>query len=95
MIGNGPLEAFGELLDRTWQLKKNLDDGVSNASIDDMYRTGREAGALGGKLLGAGGGGFMLFYVPRERQAALREAMSAYYEIPFHINSGGSQIVHS
>ncbi len=94
LVGNQPLDKFGCLLDRTWELKKKLDTGVTNDSIDLMYRAGIEAGALGGKLLGAGGGGFMLFFVPAERQVSVRAALKDFYEIPFHINAGGSQIVH-
>jgi D-glycero-alpha-D-manno-heptose-7-phosphate kinase len=60
-----------------------------------MYEAAMAAGALGGKLLGAGGGGFMLFFVPEERQAAVRQALTGYYEVLFSINAAGSSIVHS
>ncbi|MGA2372143.1 MAG: hypothetical protein ACLPPV_15485 [Candidatus Korobacteraceae bacterium] len=95
LTGNEPLSAFGELLDRTWQEKRMLASGVSKPVIDKMYEDGRAAGALGGKLLGAGGGGFLLFFVPQENQAAVRNALANYYEIPFSINASGSGIIHS
>jgi len=95
LTGNGSLAGFGELLHETWVEKKQLDPGVSTPEIDRLYATGMAAGALGGKLLGAGGGGFMLFFVPPERQAAVRAALSGYHEVPFGINAPGSTIVHS
>ena len=95
LTGNAPLSEFGRLLDATWQEKRNLDTGVSSQQIDHLYDLGTANGALGGKLLGAGGGGFMLFFVPEEEQPRLRKALSGYYEIPFSINSFGSSIVHS
>ncbi|MFQ5502749.1 MAG: GHMP kinase, partial [Phycisphaerae bacterium] len=76
-ITNGnDFDHFGTLLDKAWALKKELTRGVSCTTIDDMYDAAMEAGALGGKLLGAGGGGFLLFYVPEERQARVRQALS-------------------
>ena len=95
MTGNQSLEAFGRLLDITWQEKRQLDPGVSNPEIDRMYATAMEGGALGGKLLGAGGGGFMVFFVPEERQASMRLCMQGYHEIPFSMNASGSSIIHS
>ena len=86
---------FGRLLDATWQEKRLLDPGVSNSDIDRLYRLGVEAGALGGKLLGAGGGGFMAFFVPDDRKVAVRAALREYYEIDFSIYAPGSSIVHS
>ena len=91
----GRFGEFGRLLDRTWQEKRTLDPGVSHPQIDLLYDLGMANGALGGKLLGAGGGGFMLFFVPEEEQPRLRKAMSKYYEIPFSIGAPGSSIVHS
>ena len=93
--GNGSLAAFGELLDETWREKRTLTPDVSAPGIDRMYEMALGAGALGGKLLGAGGGGFMLLFVPVERQARVREALGAYPEILFGINAPGSSIVHS
>lgn len=95
LTGGSSLSEFGMLLDATWQEKRLLDPGVSNSEIDALYDMGIGAGALGGKLLGAGGGGFMAFFVPRERQSAVRAALQNYHEIDFSINAPGSSIVHS
>lgn len=95
LTSNRSLSEFGSLLDQTWQEKRSLDPSVSPAAVDRMYETARSAGALGGKLLGAGGGGFMTFFVPLERQAELRAAMKDFHEITFAINASGSSIVHS
>lgn len=95
LSGNGSLSAFGDLLHRTWMEKRQLDPEVSNPQIDHMYDIAREAGALGGKLLGAGGGGFMLLFVPQELQEKVRTRMADYVEVPFHINMPGSRIIHS
>jgi D-glycero-alpha-D-manno-heptose-7-phosphate kinase len=95
LMSNQPLDLFGKLLDETWKEKRSLDKGVSCDEIDSMYERAVEAGALGGKLLGAGGGGFMLFFVPGEKQTAVRDALKGYYEIPFNLNSSGSRIIHS
>lgn len=89
------LSAFGELLDEAWRRKQALSPQVSSAPIDRMYQLARENGALGGKLLGAGGGGFMLLFVPPERQVLLRQALADYAEVTFRINAPGSYIVHS
>ena len=77
------------------KLKRSLTSQVSSSLIDSIYDRALKAGASGGKLLGAGGGGFMLFFVPVERQAAMRERMAHYPEIPFRINAHGSSIIHS
>lgn len=95
LTGNGSLAEFGRLLDATWQEKRALDPAVSAPPIDLLYRLAMDNGALGGKLLGAGGGGFMLFFVPDENQTRLRRALGGYHEIPFSINASGSGIVHS
>jgi D-glycero-alpha-D-manno-heptose-7-phosphate kinase len=95
LTGNQSLEVFGRLLNTTWQEKRQLDPGVSNPEIDGMYAKAMEGGALGGKLLGAGGGGFMVFFVPQERQATVRSRMQGYHEIPFSMNASGSCIIHS
>ena len=88
------LDDFGRLLHHTWELKRGIHAGISTDSIDAMYQKAREAGALGGKLLGAGGGGFLLFYVQRERQQAVRDALSDLMYIPFRFENGGTSIVH-
>ena len=88
------LDEFGRLLDYTWELKRGLSPIVSTNSIDDLYRKGKEAGALGGKLLGAGGGGFLVFYVNQEHRAAVKEAMSDLLYVPFRFETGGTRVVH-
>ena len=88
------LDDFGRLLDHTWQLKRRTGKGVSTDSIDGMYAAGIKAGALGGKLLGAGSGGFLVFYVDPERQQAVREAMAGILEIPFAFEDNGTQVLY-
>lgn len=90
---NRSLDEFGRLLHESWQLKRSLTTRISNPQLDDIYEAGIRAGALGGKLLGAGGGGFMLFYVPPDRRAALREALQHLLCIPFRFSTKGSEIV--
>ena len=89
------LSEFGYLLDQTWCEKRQLDETVSSVEIDGMYQLGISAGAIGGKLLGAGGGGFMLFFAPKDRHENIRNALAGYHEIDFHINAPGSTIIHS
>ncbi len=86
------LDDLGRLLHEGWELKKGMAQGISNEPIDRHYHAARQAGALGGKLLGAGGGGFLLFYVPQASQAAVREALPLR-EIPFRFESQGSRII--
>ncbi len=93
LTGEGPLDAFGELLDEAWRLKRSLSGSVSNSVVDELYQEARRAGALGGKLLGAGGGGFMVFYVPPEAQAAVRERLRSVIWVPFHFDHTGSQVI--
>jgi D-glycero-alpha-D-manno-heptose-7-phosphate kinase len=85
--------AFGDLLHETWQAKRSLSDQVSNAEIDALYERARAAGALGGKLTGAGGGGFLLLFVPPGRQGAVREALADRIPVPFEFEWAGSQII--
>lgn len=87
------LDDIGRLLHESWMLKRELADGVTSPHIDGIYEKARAAGALGGKLLGAGGGGFMLFFAPPERRQAIREALSNLIEVSFEIGSAGSRIV--
>jgi len=89
------LDEFGRLLDHTWKLKRGMAGGISTDSIDAMYKKGCDAGALGGKLLGAGGGGFLLFYVEPEKQENVRNAMEDLMYIPFRFEEKGTQIVHA
>jgi D-glycero-alpha-D-manno-heptose-7-phosphate kinase len=95
LTGNEPLSAFGELLHRTWEEKRRLSQAVTNPVIDGMYERALLAGALGGKLLGAGGGGFLLLFVPEERTDAVRQSLHDCYEVPFSINAPGSCVIHS
>lgn len=88
------LNEFGKLLDHTWKLKRQVGAAVSTDSIDGLYAKGIEAGALGGKLLGAGGGGFLVFYVEPEKQKAVRTAMSSLMYIPFEFENGGTRIIY-
>lgn len=88
------LDDFGRLLDTTWKLKRQTGGSVSTNSIDELYQKGIEAGALGGKLLGAGGGGFLVFYVQPDKQEAVKNAMSKLMHIPFEFENGGTRVIH-
>ena len=88
------LDDFGRLLDYTWQLKRKTGNAVTNSNIDSIYSAGLKAGALGGKLLGAGGGGFLLFYVPLVKQPNVREAMKDLLYIPFQFENGGTRVIY-
>lgn len=88
------LDDFGRLLDTTWRLKKGTGGSISTNSIDGLYEKAVAAGALGGKLLGAGGGGFLVFYVQPEKQAAVMEAMKDLMYIPFKFEDGGTRVIH-
>lgn len=88
------LNEFGRLLDVTWKLKRNTGNKVSTDSIDNVYKTARNAGAMGGKLLGAGGGGFFVFYVEKEKQEEVKSALSDFMYVPFEFETGGSQVIH-
>lgn len=88
------LDDFGHLLDHTWKLKKQTGSAVSTENIDALYDRGIEAGALGGKLLGAGGGGFLVFYVQPEYKAQLTEAMSDLLYIPFRFENSGTRVIY-
>jgi len=92
-LGKGDPDVLGEYLHRGWEQKRQL-AGVSNAKIDGWYAAARKAGALGGKLLGAGAGGFLLFYVPRERQNVVRKALSDLRELPVRLDREGSRIMY-
>lgn len=88
------LDEFGRLLDTTWRLKRQTGSKISTDSIDDLYEKGIKAGALGGKLLGAGGGGFLVFYVQPEKQQAVQNAMKDLLYVPFEFENGGTQILY-
>lgn len=89
----GRVDAMGALLDRGWQLKKSLASRISDDELDTMYNRAREAGALGGKISGAGGGGFLLLYCTPDRQDAVAEALSDYREMPFALERDGSKVI--
>ena len=93
MTGPGSLDEFGRLLHESWQIKRSLTQKITNANIDAIYDAGLSAGALGGKLLGAGGGGFMLFFVPPERRQELRERLKKLLCVPFSFSNRGSSVV--
>jgi D-glycero-alpha-D-manno-heptose-7-phosphate kinase len=88
------LDDFGRLLDLTWQLKRKTGNLVSTSSIDELYMKGIKAGALGGKLLGAGGGGFLIFYVRPENQNSVNLAMKDLMHIPFKFEDEGTRVIH-
>jgi D-glycero-alpha-D-manno-heptose-7-phosphate kinase len=93
LTGRGDLAPFGRLLNETWQAKRSLGAHISNPEIDGLYDQARSAGALGGKLTGAGGGGFLLLFVPPERHSAVRECLHRLVHVPFRFDWGGTQIV--
>ena len=84
---------FGKLLDYTWELKRGLSKGISNDYIDDIYMKAKKAGAIGGKLLGAGGGGFLLFYVEDEKKANVENALKDFMKVPFNFEEDGTKII--
>ena len=88
------LNEFGRLLNEQWKVKRSMTSKISNNEIDSIYETGIKSGALGGKLLGAGGGGFMLFYVPSKKQKAVRDALKSKLLVPFRFEFTGSKIVY-
>ncbi len=87
------VDAVGELLHESWQLKKQLASQISNPQIDEMYETALQAGATGGKVSGAGGGGFLLLYVPRGQQEKVRDALKEYQELPITLGQDGSKVI--
>ncbi|OGX37688.1 MAG: kinase [Omnitrophica WOR_2 bacterium RIFCSPLOWO2_12_FULL_50_9] len=93
ILKGGELERFGRLLHESWKIKRELSDKVSTAHIDEIYETAMRAGALGGKLLGAGGGGFILFFVPPSRQKKFKERLKKLLWVPFVFENLGSQII--
>ena len=91
---NADLNDFGRMLDHTWKLKRGTGSKVSNGSIDELYERGIKAGALGGKLLGAGGGGFLLFYVEPNKQQSVMKALDDLMHVPFNFENEGTSIVY-
>jgi D-glycero-alpha-D-manno-heptose-7-phosphate kinase len=89
----GNLDILGELLHQSWQLKKQLASQISNGAIDSIYETARRAGATGGKITGAGGGGFLLLYVPYNKREAVRTAIGSLQELPIQLEPDGTKVI--
>lgn len=94
LVSGTDLDDFGKLLDYTWQLKRTLSDRISNDEIDELYSAARKAGALGGKILGAGSGGFMLLYVPQERRNDVEKIFDPSRIIPFEFEDDGTKLIY-
>lgn len=90
---NGNVEAIGDFLHESWQLKKRLASRISNGKLDELYHAAREAGATGGKITGAGGGGFILLYCPIAKQKVMRQALNGLQELPFNFEPDGSKVI--
>jgi D-glycero-alpha-D-manno-heptose-7-phosphate kinase len=88
-----PIEEFGDLLHEAWMLKRGMSDKVSTPEVDQMYAAARDAGAIGGKLLGAGGGGFMLLFARPEHQARVKDALKHLVHVPFSFDESGSRVM--
>ena len=88
------IEEFGLLLDEAWKIKKSLGARISNPHVDEIYQRARAAGALGGKISGAGGGGFMMLFVPLDFQDQVRETLKTFIHVPFKFEPSGSQVVY-
>jgi D-glycero-alpha-D-manno-heptose-7-phosphate kinase len=93
IIHNGEIEPLGALLDESWRAKRSLASAISDPELDSIYDRAMNAGALGGKILGAGGGGFFLFCVPSGRRQAVRDALSELHQLPFRFERGGSRVL--
>jgi D-glycero-alpha-D-manno-heptose-7-phosphate kinase len=93
LVAQRSLERFGKLLGESWNIKRQLEGSISNPTIDQLYQSALDAGAWGGKLLGAGGGGFLLFVVPPESRAAVLASLRGQQEIPIRIDAAGSQVI--
>jgi D-glycero-alpha-D-manno-heptose-7-phosphate kinase len=92
-LQNNHLSAFGKILDANWRLKRSLTPHISTQQIDEWYRLAKKAGAIGGKLLGAGNGGFLTFYAPKEKHAAIKKNLKALQKVPFRFEAQGSRII--
>jgi D-glycero-alpha-D-manno-heptose-7-phosphate kinase len=95
LAGSGSLFKIGEMLGQSWKIKRRMSELVTNPAIDDMYQKAMIAGAIGGKLLGAGGGGFMLLFVKPEDRSGVHQALGNYVEVPFAFENSGSQVIFS
>lgn len=94
LTSKADLSEFGKMLDYTWQLKRGITSHVSTNSIDALYGKAIKAGAIGGKLLGAGGGGFLLFYVEPDKQEIVKEALQGLLYVPFEFENSGTRVIH-
>jgi D-glycero-alpha-D-manno-heptose-7-phosphate kinase len=92
-IEKGNFDAIGDLMNQSWALKKRLAGTVSNGQINEIYEVARRAGAIGGKITGAGGGGFLLLYVPYEQQNKVRTALRGLQELPFRLEADGTKVI--
>lgn len=92
-LQQGDVDAIGDLLHESWELKKQLASKISNGDVDDLYAIARKAGATGGKIAGAGGGGFLLLYCPPGKQEYLRREMHMLQELPFNLGQDGSKVI--
>ena len=92
-ILKGAFDEFGEILHRGWEFKKQMASKVTNSKIDDIYETARRAGAIGGKVTGAGGGGFIVFYCPKGKQDDVVRALKGLKEMPFRFQQDGSKVI--
>ncbi len=90
---NGNLEVLGKLMHQSWLLKKQLASTISNGTLDAIYDRARHAGASGGKITGAGGGGFLILYCPYEKREAVRAALHPLHELPFHLEQDGTKVI--
>ena len=94
IIESGDIESFGPLLDKNWKIKTQMASGISNPEIDEWYNIGISSGAKGGKILGAGNGGFLMFFAPKEHHEAICKSLKALREIPVALDNRGSIITH-
>ena len=93
LTGGGDINEFGQLLHEGWKAKRSLSSKVSNEAVDEVYERARKAGAVGGKITGAGGGGFLLLFVPPHKQQMVRAALGNLIHVPFKFDTNGSQII--
>jgi D-glycero-alpha-D-manno-heptose-7-phosphate kinase len=93
VLAIGDFDMFGQLLHESWKLKKSLAGSITNGAIDNLYELARRNGATGGKITGAGGGGFLLLYVPYEKQQSVRKALCELRELPFRLESDGTKVI--
>lgn len=95
LLAEGSLDDFGRLLGEGWKLKQSLSKNITNSVIDEVYEVALNNGALGGKLLGSGGGGFLLLYAPKNTHAAIRGALSEHQFVPFHFECSGAKLIYA